>query len=162
SSLSACKLRRTYLAVLRGSPPVTGSTSPVRASTSWGSFFCRGPARAGVANAVGRPPGQVRIQFLAAAADGIDMQAADDGEEGVAAWTDLLGVEGGEPAALLLVEPARQEVHLAVQLPAGVILAGGAVGALTLVKWAVGHDEFSVCCPRAAMSVYEGAGTNSP
>src|SRR5262245_44697460 len=90
------------------------------------------------------------------------MQAEDEGEEGVAAVTDLLGLEGGEPAALLLVEPARQEVHLAVQLPAGVILAGGAVGALTLVKWAVGHDEFSVCCPRAAMSVYEGAGTNSP
>jgi len=54
------------------------------------------------------------VEFLAAAADGIDVQAEDEGDAGVAAVAELAGLQGGEPAALLLVQAAGQEVHVAV------------------------------------------------
>jgi hypothetical protein len=83
-------------------------------------FFYRGAARAGFADAVGGPAGQVGVEFLASAADGINVEANDLGEEDVAAVTDLLGLQGSEPAALLLVEAAEEQVHLPVELPVGV------------------------------------------
>src|SRR5262245_51406165 len=83
-ALRVCKLQRAYLASVMGSPPVTGSTSSLSASTICGSFFYRRPPRAGLADAVGGPVGQAGVEFLAAAADGIDVQSDDEGDEGVA------------------------------------------------------------------------------
>jgi hypothetical protein len=71
------------------------------------------------------------------------MEAGDEGEQGVAAVADLLGLQGGEPAPLLLIEAAHHEVHLVVQLPVAVLVAGLAVGALTRMNRDVRHDGTS-------------------
>jgi hypothetical protein len=42
------------------------------------------------------------------------VQAGNEGDQGVAAVADLFGFQGGEPAPLLLIEAAHQEVHLVV------------------------------------------------
>jgi hypothetical protein len=72
-----------------------------------------------LANAVGRAVAQVGGEFLPTAADGIDMQAGDQGNTGIAAVALLVGFDGGEPAALLLVEAAEQEVHACVKFLIG-------------------------------------------
>jgi hypothetical protein len=90
------------------------------------------------------PPSQIGIQLLAAASDGIDVQAGDEGEQGIAAVAGFLGLQGHKPAALLLVQAAHQEVDLVVELAVRVLLAAPAVGASTRMNRAVGHDESSV------------------
>jgi hypothetical protein len=94
------------LAAVIESPPVTGSTSSVSAATSSGSFFYGRPSCPEGADALGWPSGQVCLEFLPPAADGIDVQTRDARHHGIAAVAELLGLEGGEPAALLLVEAA--------------------------------------------------------
>jgi hypothetical protein len=89
------------------------------------------------------PVVQVGVEFFAATADGIDVQAGDQREQGVAAEAGLLRLQGGEPAALLLVEAAHQEIDLVVELAVGVILPALAPGARTAVNRSVGHDESS-------------------
>jgi len=132
-----------------GSPPVTGSTRAFRSSTSCGSFFLqRRPAGARLADAVGGPVGQAVVEFRAAAADGIDAQTEDEGDAGVAAVAELAGLQGGEPAALLLVQAAGEEVHLVMQPAVGVVGLAEAVGALARVNDAVSHDDISESCPR--------------
>jgi hypothetical protein len=86
---------------------------------------------------------QVGVEFLATAADGIDMQAGNEREERITAVAGLLGLQGGEPAALLLVEAADEEVNLVVEFAIGVILRALAVRAGTRVNRVVGHDESS-------------------
>ena len=114
-----------------------------------------------MADAVAGAASQVGIEFLAAAADGIDVQAEDEGDAAVAAVAELAGLQGGEPAALLLVQAAEEQVHLAMQLLVGMIGTGNAVGALTLVKVDVGHDKLSIYGPHDEESVYEKTGFNS-
>jgi hypothetical protein len=112
-------------------------------------FFFRGrPASAWLADAVGGPVGQAGVEFLAAAADGIDVPAEDEGDARVAAVAELAGLEGGELAALLLVQAAGEEVHLLMQPTVGVIGLAEAVGALARVDDAVSHDDISEWCPR--------------
>src|SRR4051794_14250759 len=144
-----------------GSPPVTGSASPCKASRICGSFFYRGPPRAGVADAVGGPPRQAAAELLPAPADGIDVQAEDEADAAVAAVPDFLGLQGGEPAPLLLIEAAEEDRHLVVQLPVGVVPTRSTVGALAGMNLDVGHDGPSVCGPRGRKSVYGEPGTNS-
>jgi hypothetical protein len=52
------------------------------------------------------------------------VQAGDAGQQGIAAVPGLLGFQGGEPAALLFVEAAHQEVDVAMELAVGVVRAG--------------------------------------
>ena len=106
-------------------------------------FFSGRPPRAGVADAVGRPVVESGIEFLPAAADGIDVEAGDEREQGVAAVADLLGFEGGKPAPLLLVKATHQEVNLVVHLPITVVPTGLAVRALTRMNRNIRHDEIS-------------------
>jgi hypothetical protein len=87
---------------------------------------------------------QVGIEFFAAAADGIDVQAGNESEQGIAAVACFLGLQGGEPTALLLVEATDEEVDLVVEFTVGMILLALAVGAGTGVNHVVGHDESSV------------------
>jgi hypothetical protein len=54
------------------------------------------------------------------AVGGAVAQAGDEGDEGVAAEAELVGLQGGVPAALLLVQAAEQQVHLGAHLPVGV------------------------------------------
>jgi hypothetical protein len=86
---------------------------------------------------------EVGIEFLAAAADSIDVQAGDGGQQGVAAIAGFLGLQGGQPAALLLVEATHQEVDLVVEPSVGMILPASARGTLTLMDRIVSHDQSS-------------------
>ena len=82
-------------------------------------------------------------EFLAAASDGIDVHAGDEGEESVAAVADLEGFEGRIPSALLFVEAAQEQVHTPVQFLLGTRSLGSTMLTLTLVKGFRGHAESS-------------------
>src|SRR5581483_9150615 len=144
-----------------GSPPVAGSISSVRASRICGSFFERRSAGAGMADALGGPSTQVVVAFRAAAADGIDVQAGDAGEQRIAAVPDLLGLQGGEPASLLFIEAAQEQVHVPMEGVVGVLGIRSALGTLAGVNSAICHDGSSVIDSPARESVYGMAGTNS-
>jgi hypothetical protein len=53
---------------------------------------------------------EASIEFLTAGTDGIDVQAGDLRPQVVAAVPGLLRLQGGQPAALLLVEATHPEV----------------------------------------------------
>jgi hypothetical protein len=116
----------------------------------------RRPPRTGVADAVGRPAVEPGIEFLAAAADGIDGEAGEEGEQGVAAGADLLGLQGSEPAALLLVEAAHDEVEVGMPLPVGMIPAALTAGALALMNRGVRHDKTSTTGKRNRRRILYG------
>lgn len=98
------------------------------------------------------------LQFLPSAADGIDVQAGDARHHGIAAVAALLGLEGSEPPALLLVEAAAQEIHLVVDLLLGVVRPRPTVGALALMHIADSHNKSSVHYPhRAKISIQKNA-----
>jgi hypothetical protein len=78
------------------------------------------------------------------------VQTRDARHHGIAAVAELLGLEGGDPAALLLVEAAAEEIHLVVDLLLGVVCTRPTVGALALMNIASGHNGSSVHCPRRA------------
>src|SRR5262249_41045283 len=94
-------------------------------------------------DAVGGPTVEVGIEFLAAAADGIDVQAGDGGQQSVAAVAGFLGFQGGQPASLLLIEATHQEIDLVVELSVGMALPASARGTLALMDRTVGHDQSS-------------------
>jgi hypothetical protein len=96
-----------------------------------------------LAHAVGGSALQVGIEFLAATADGVDMQAGDAGHDNVAAVADLLGLQTSDPAALLFIESVEKQIHLAVQRAFGAIIPRNTSGALTLMNGVVVHDGFS-------------------
>jgi hypothetical protein len=127
-----------------GSPPVAGSASRFRSPTAAGSFFPGGSAGTGSADAVAGPSVQIGVAFLAATSDGIDVPAGNECEQGIATVAGLVGLQGSEAAALLLVQAAHQEVNLMVQLSIRVIGPALAEGASTRVNDAVGHDRSSV------------------
>lgn len=77
--------------------------------------------------------GQGALQFPASASNGLDVHAGDQRQEPVAAVTDALGLQGHQPASLLFIEPAEQEVESEVELPIRVIPAPQAIRALALV-----------------------------
>src|SRR5262249_44979425 len=109
-----------------------------------GRFFPRRPAGTGPADALGGPVAQLGVEFLPAAADGIDVQAGDLRQQGVAAVADVLGLQGGQPAALLLVQAAHQQVDVVVQGPRGVVLPREAGGTGTAVDDRIDHDSSSL------------------
>jgi hypothetical protein len=94
--------------------------------------------------------GQVGIEFFAPAADGIDVQTGDAGEKDVAAVPQLLGLEGREPASLLLIQAAEEQIHLGVELPLRVVLPSETSRALALMNVVVGHDTSSIHCAQGA------------
>lgn len=72
------------------------------------------------------------------------MQAGNEGNPGVAAVAQFLGLQTGDPAALLFIEAVEYPIQLAVQLAFGMIGAGSTHGALALMDRNIVHDEFSV------------------
>jgi hypothetical protein len=78
-------------------------------------------------------------QFVPAPADGIDVQAGEPGDEPVPAVPELGRLDGGVPAALLLIEPTEQEIHLPVDPLVGMMIQAEAVGALALMDFLLGH-----------------------
>jgi hypothetical protein len=89
------------------------------------------------------------------------VEAGDPGEQGIAAVADLLGLQGGEPAPLLLVQAAHQEVEVGVPLPVGVIAAASTGGALALMNRSVRHDETSAAVRRDERRTLYGKPWNS-
>jgi hypothetical protein len=103
---------------------------------------------------VGGPPAQVVVEFFTSAADGIDVQAGDEGQQRIAAVSDLLGLQGGEPASLLLVEAAQEQVHVPMEGLVGVVRASDAIGALADVNGEISHDGSSaICSPGPKVSI---------
>ena len=78
-------------------------------------------------------------EFFPAPADGIDVQSGDQGDEPIPAMPDLGRLDGGVPAALLLIEPTEQQGHLPVDLLVGMIPRVEAVGTLALMDIPLGH-----------------------
>jgi hypothetical protein len=78
------------------------------------------------------------------------VQTGDARHHSIAAVPELRGLEGGEPAALLLVKAAAQEIHLMVELLLGVVRTRPTIGALALMHIASGHTRSSVHYPRGA------------
>jgi hypothetical protein len=97
-------------------------------------LFQRRAAAAGLADTVGGTVAQALPEFVAAATDGIDVQAGDEREEGIAAGADLGRLDGGVPATLLFVEATEQEVHVGVEVLVGMRLRELARGALAPVN----------------------------
>ena len=86
----------------------------------------------------------VYAEFFTAAPDGIDMQAGDAGDVAVAAVADFLGLQAGDPAALLLIEALQQSIQLAMELPLGMVRTSSTAGTLALMDRRIVHNEFSV------------------
>ena len=92
-------------------------------------LFCEGLATtAGEADAVGRSAPEVGGQLVPAAADGLRVQAGDGRHLVEPAVPEPLGLQGGDPPTLLLVEPAEDQVEAAVPVGDGTG-ASPAVGA---------------------------------
>jgi len=79
-----------------------------------GHFLYGSPSGTRGRNEVGGPSGQFGIKFLAATADGIDVQPEDEGHAGVAAMTKFFGFQRVKPASMLLVKAVDQQVHVTV------------------------------------------------
>jgi hypothetical protein len=71
------------------------------------------------------------------------MQPSDEGEGGVAAIAAFLRLEGGQPATLLLIKPAHQEVEVGMPLAIRVVGTTLARGAWAPIHRSVRHDEIS-------------------
>jgi hypothetical protein len=66
--------------------------------------LCGGPATSGQADPVCGPVLEVLVELFASASDGVDVQAGDEGNEGVAPMAEAFGFESRQPASLLLIE----------------------------------------------------------
>jgi hypothetical protein len=87
------------------------------------------------------------------------VQAGDPGDGPVAAVTELGTLDGGVPAALLLVEAAEQQVHLPVEFPVGMGPRAEASGALALVDFLLGHGPDLPEAISESMPAYQKLGT---
>jgi hypothetical protein len=75
--------------------------------------------------------------------------------------SDLRGLQGSEPAALLLVEATEKKVHVPMELAVRVFDAAGTIGTLADVDSKVSHDSLSVTGSPGQKSLYGRAGINS-
>jgi hypothetical protein len=71
-------------------------------------FFQRGPPAAGAANPLGGEASQAIGQFAAAAANGFEVEAADERPQPVAAAAGIEGLKGNEPAAMIFVQATQE------------------------------------------------------
>jgi hypothetical protein len=79
-------------------------------------FFYRRPPAAGQANTICRSSPQLVVEFLPTTTNGIDMHPCDLGHQGRTTVSQLLGLQGHIPTALLLIQTTEQQVRLMVQL----------------------------------------------
>jgi hypothetical protein len=71
------------------------------------------------------------------------MEAGDGGQQAVAAVAEALGFPGSQPASLLLVESAEEQIKLSMHLLVGMICRLEAIRTLTLVKQGGVHGVVS-------------------
>jgi hypothetical protein len=62
------------------------------------------------------------------------MQAGDQGHPAVAAAADALGLQGGHPAAVRFVQPAQEQVQVAVEEAVGMVAVSDTEGAVALMN----------------------------
>ena len=86
------------------------------------------------ADTLGRTLGQTGFEFTPPAADRAAVQARDLGQQRLPATADALRLECDEPAALLLIKPADQQIDLLMQLSLGMRLMPAASGTRTKVN----------------------------
>jgi hypothetical protein len=98
-------------------------------------FFDRRPAATRQAHSVGWSILQLGIEFSSAPADGIYMHPCDLGHQGRATMSQLLGLQGHIPTALLLIQAAEQQVHLVVQFLVWMIIKLLAIWTLAFMDW---------------------------
>lgn len=69
------------------------------------------------------------------------MQAGDAGDDCVTAVAQFLRLEGGEPAALLLVKARHEEVEMLMPVTVRMLGAAKALETLARMNGLVGHDK---------------------
>src|SRR5205814_8107113 len=89
------------------------------------------------------------------------VKPGDPGDEPVPAVPDLGTLDGGVPAALLLVEPTEPEVHLPMELLVGVGHRAEALGALAMMDILLGHGPTLREAVSKSISAYQERGTCS-
>ena len=87
------------------------------------------------------------------------MQPGDQRQPTIAAMAEVGRFDGGVPAALLLIESAHQEVHLAMDLLIGMRLGAGTGGALAVVGITLEHGLTFPEVSSMAMPAYQKPGT---
>jgi hypothetical protein len=102
-------------------------------------FFERRASAAGEPDSIGGAIFERGRQFLPPPADGVDVQPGDAGDGPVPAVAELGGFDGGVPAALLLIEPTEQQVHLPVESLIGVRHGAEAIRAPALMDFLLRH-----------------------
>jgi hypothetical protein len=98
-------------------------------------FFDWRPPAARQAHAVDGPILQRGVEFSSAPADCIDMHSCDLGHQGRTTMSQLLGLQGHVPTALLLIQTTEQQVHLMVQLLVWMTVRLLAIWTLALMDW---------------------------
>lgn len=93
------------------------------------------------------PSLEIVIEFLSSASDRIDVESGDQGEENVAAVSDLLGLQSSEPASLLFIEATHQEIDVVMMLAGVGVVAGKTSRALALMNRNLGHRSSSEYSP---------------
>jgi hypothetical protein len=98
-------------------------------------FFDRRTTTAGQSHTVGGSILQFGVEFASTAAYRIDMHPCDLGHQSRATTSQLLGLQGHVPPALLLIQTVEQQVHLMVQFLVWMIARLLAISTLTLMDW---------------------------
>jgi hypothetical protein len=89
------------------------------------------PPAARQAQTVGRPILQLGVEFSSTPPDCIDMHPCDLGHQGRTTMSQLLGIQGHVPTALLLIETTEQQVRLMMQFLVWMIIRLLAIWTLT-------------------------------
>jgi hypothetical protein len=126
------KLLRTHFWSLIGSPAVSGSTTACKAEIIPGSFFDRRSTATRAGDAVRRIVNQRGVQFLAAPADGLLIQAGDLRQQAVTAVAQAFGLQSHKPTPLVLIQAAEHEQQLAMPFALSMIHSPLTPGALTV------------------------------
>ena len=98
-------------------------------------FFDWRPPTAGQAHTVGGSILQLGVEFPSTPADCIDMHPCDLGHQGRTTMSQLPGLQGHVPSALLLVQTTEQQVHFMVQFLVWMIVSLLAIWTLALMDW---------------------------
>lgn len=122
--------------------------------------MCGRAATAGQADTVGGSVLEILVEFFATPADGIDVQAGDEREEGVATMTKAFGFESGQPATLLFVEARKQKDKTLMVFALGMVCLGKTTGALAAANLDGGHDTTSAGMAQQRRSLYKLPGSS--
>jgi hypothetical protein len=96
-------------------------------------------------NTIDRPINQVSVQFASTPAYGAHAHACDHRQLPVPTVTNPLGLQRHVPAALLLVQPTKKQVHLVMSQLVRMTVSNLAMGALATMERSQRHSEDPSC-----------------